>query len=108
MFQGEDISETAVREVREETGVETEFVSLLCFRHMHALRWGTDDIYFVCLLKPLTSEVNIDQKEIAASKWVDVSFMTFTIIKGTFFDAMCMFLKVSLSTNPREKCGFLV
>ncbi len=62
-----------MREVREETGLETEFVSLLSFRHMHGFRWSTDDIYFICLLKPLTRKVTIDDEEISASKWVDVS-----------------------------------
>ena len=76
---GENLQETAIREVREETGIETEFVSLLCFRHMHEVRWGTDDLYFVCLLKPLSSEVKMDGKEISACKWIDVSNIEFTV-----------------------------
>ncbi len=59
--------------MREETGIETEFITLLSFRHMHKFRFGTDDIYFICLLKPLTDKVAIDHGEIAACKWIDVS-----------------------------------
>ena len=39
---------------------------------MHGFRWGMDDIFFVCLLKPLTSEIKIDEKEITAAKWTEV------------------------------------
>lgn len=71
--EGEDIWKTAIRETKEETGVETEFVSLMCFRQMHSYNWGIDDIYFACLLKPLSSEIEINPSEIAAAKWMDVS-----------------------------------
>ena len=72
-FIGESLFDTAVRETREETGVETEPVALLCFRHMHSYRWDTSDLYFTCLLRPLTSEINFDVGEIAACKWMSVS-----------------------------------
>lgn len=72
-FAGESISTTAVREVKEETGIDTEFVSILCFRHMRDIRWHTDDLYFICLLRPLTTDVTMDRREIAAYKWIDVS-----------------------------------
>ena len=70
---GENLFDTAVRETREETGVDTEPVALLCFRHMHSYRWNCSDLYFACLLRPLTSDINYDNKEIAACKWIDVS-----------------------------------
>ena len=52
------------------------FVSLLCFRHLHQYRWGTSDLYFVCLLKPLHTDIKIDAGEIASCKWMDVSNRT--------------------------------
>lgn len=61
-----------MREVKEETGIETEFVSLLCFRHMHQFRWGNSDFFFICLLKPLTVDVVIDRSEISEYKWIKV------------------------------------
>ena len=69
---GEELWETAIRETFEETGVKTEFVAMLCFRHMHEYRWGTDDIYFVCLLRPLTTDITVNPAEIAEAKWTDV------------------------------------
>jgi len=38
---GEDISEAAVREVFEETGIKTEYLSMLAFRHLRAFIFGT-------------------------------------------------------------------
>ena len=40
---------------------------------MRTIRWHTDDLYFICLLRPLTTDVKIDTGEIAAWKWIDVS-----------------------------------
>lgn len=73
VFSGENLFETAVRETKEETGVDTEPVALLCFRHMHGYRWNCSDFYFTCLLRPLTTELQHDDQEIAACKWMDVS-----------------------------------
>ena len=62
--------------MKEETGIDTIFVSLLCFRHLHQYRWGTSDLYFVCLLKPLHTDIKMDTGEIANCKWMDVSNRT--------------------------------
>ena len=51
---GEHLVDAIVREVLEETGVETKFESLVCFRHWHGYRYGKSDIYFVCRLAPLS------------------------------------------------------
>ena len=72
IYVGEELWETAVRETWEETGIRSQFVSMLCFRHMHGYRWGTDDIYFACLLRPLTTDITIHPAEIADAKWMDV------------------------------------
>ena len=45
---------------------------MLCFRHMHGYRWGTDDIYFACLLRPLSTDIILQPGEIADAKWMDV------------------------------------
>jgi len=77
---GEDIWQTAIRETLEETGIQTEFVSLLCFRHMHGYRWGIDDLYFACLLRPLNTDITISPSEIADAKWMDVSSSSFDMV----------------------------
>ena len=69
---GEDLAETARREVFEETGIKTEFVSVLCFRHQHNYRHGQSDIYFVCHLRPLTDELNPCPLEIAKCTWMNL------------------------------------
>lgn len=40
---------------------------------MHQYRWGMDDLYFACLLRPLNSDIVINPSEIADAKWMDVS-----------------------------------
>ncbi|KAK2157453.1 hypothetical protein LSH36_191g03068 [Paralvinella palmiformis] len=69
---GENIGETAEREVYEETGIRTKFQCVVAFRHMHQFRFGCSDFYFVCLMKPLTLEINRCQYEIADARWLDL------------------------------------
>lgn len=53
---GEDLFETAIREVKEETGLSTVFHSLLTFRHRKNGAFGCSDFYYVCLLQPADLE----------------------------------------------------
>ena len=69
---GEHLAEAVVREVLEETGVETEFHSVVCFRHWHGYRYGKSDIYFVCRLTPLTREIAMQTQEIQECIWMPV------------------------------------
>lgn len=68
---GEDLCDTAVREVLEETGIETEFVSVLCIRQSHTALFGKSDLFFICLLKPKTTTIKMQAAEISACEWVD-------------------------------------
>jgi ADP-ribose pyrophosphatase YjhB (NUDIX family) len=68
----EELSAAACREVLEETGVETEFVGVVGFRHMHGVLFGKSDLYFLCLLKPKTTEIKIQESEIFACEWKDI------------------------------------
>ncbi|EGC37148.1 hypothetical protein DICPUDRAFT_91689 [Dictyostelium purpureum] len=79
---GEDICATAVREVFEETGVKTEFVSILGFRQLHNYAFNRGDIYYICALKPISEEINIDPHEIALCKWAPVE--EFVLTQSTF------------------------
>ncbi|BFZ18544.1 hypothetical protein BsWGS_21583 [Bradybaena similaris] len=67
---GEDISETARREVLEETGVDTQFVCVIAYRHMHNYRHGCSDFYHVCLMKPLSTDIKACPLEIAECRWM--------------------------------------
>lgn len=68
--QGEHLVDAAIREVFEETGVETRFESISCFRHWHGYRYGKSDIYFVSLLSPITTEINMQEEEIVECLWL--------------------------------------
>eukprot|EP00043_Microstomoeca_roanoka_P011877 m.112351 g.112351 ORF g.112351 m.112351 type:complete len:282 (-) comp15323_c1_seq1:340-1185(-) len=67
---GEDISAAAVREVFEETGIETRFKSLLSFRQQHGVAFGISDLYMICRCEPLTTEIRACPTEIAEAKWM--------------------------------------
>uniref|UniRef100_A0A0M3I4M6 Nudix hydrolase domain-containing protein n=1 Tax=Ascaris lumbricoides TaxID=6252 RepID=A0A0M3I4M6_ASCLU len=70
----EDIFDAGVREVFEETGVQTEPVCLLCFRHFHGFRFqDNSDLYFVCVMKPVDEnhiEVKPCPHETSACRWM--------------------------------------
>ncbi|XP_041845727.1 nucleoside diphosphate-linked moiety X motif 6 isoform X3 [Melanotaenia boesemani] len=72
---GENIGATAVREVFEETGVRSEFRSLLSIRqqHNHPGAFGMSDMYIICRLSPLTYEINFCTQECLRCEWLDLS-----------------------------------
>lgn len=70
--KSEDIFSGAVREVKEETGVDTIFLEMVAFRHVHLLAFEKSDLLFVCMLKPLSSDIIVDEKEIEDAKWMGV------------------------------------
>ncbi len=72
LHPGEHIEEAVVREIREETGIETRFERLVCFRHWHGYRYAKSDIYFVCRLSPLSMEIRHDPEEIDECLWMPV------------------------------------
>jgi 8-oxo-dGTP pyrophosphatase MutT (NUDIX family) len=72
LHQGEHIVDGVIREVMEETGVQTEFDSLVCFRHWHGYRYGKSDIYFICRLHPLSEEISRQDEEIEECLWMPV------------------------------------
>jgi 8-oxo-dGTP pyrophosphatase MutT (NUDIX family) len=70
--EGEHIVDAAIREVREETGIEAEFEALTCFRHIHHLNFGKSNLYFICRMRPLTYDITIDEGEIEEAFWMPV------------------------------------
>ncbi|KAI5071367.1 hypothetical protein GOP47_0013618 [Adiantum capillus-veneris] len=68
--QGEDLCCGAVREVKEETGVETEFLQVVSFRHGHHVSFSKSDLYFTCVLRPLSCNIILQDNEIEAAKWI--------------------------------------
>ncbi|KAK7386265.1 hypothetical protein VNO78_26377 [Psophocarpus tetragonolobus] len=70
ILEAEEIYTGAVREVKEETGIDTEFIEVIAFRHAHNVAFEKSDLFFICMLRPLSSEIVSDDLEIAAAKWM--------------------------------------
>ncbi|XVF88662.1 hypothetical protein PTKIN_Ptkin19aG0068500 [Pterospermum kingtungense] len=66
----EDIFSGVVREVKEETGVDTVFLEMVAFRHAHRVAFEKSDLLFACMLKPLSSDITVDEKEIQDANWM--------------------------------------
>jgi ADP-ribose pyrophosphatase YjhB (NUDIX family) len=84
IFLGEDISDAAIREVLEETGVQTRFNSLVAFRHSHGSQFGCSDIYLIVHLSPEdeTQPLIKCDREIEECCWMQVNYK----IHGCIFD----------------------
>lgn len=99
MEEKEEIMETAVRETFEETGIRTEGDCVLCFRHFIDFSFGHDDFLFVCLLRPLSTEITADPKEISKCRWMRVeefqSLDTATPLMMVFAKRLWAMLNVS-------------
>ncbi|XP_036097283.1 nucleoside diphosphate-linked moiety X motif 6 isoform X1 [Molossus molossus] len=72
---GEDIGDTAVREVFEETGVRSEFKSLLSVRqqHRHPGAFGKSDMYLICRLQPRSFAIQPCPHECLRCQWMDLA-----------------------------------
>ncbi|XP_057732705.1 nudix hydrolase 2-like [Arachis stenosperma] len=70
--EGEDICTAAIREVKEETGIDTEFVEVLAFRQSHQTFFQKSDLFFACLLQPYSFKIQRQASEIAAAQWMPI------------------------------------
>ncbi|XP_010069708.2 nudix hydrolase 7 isoform X1 [Eucalyptus grandis] len=70
--EGEDICDAVVREVKEETGVDTKFVEILCFRQSHKSFFTKSDLLFLCVLQPESSAIDKQNVEIEAAQWMPI------------------------------------
>lgn len=80
---GEDVSEAAVRELKEETGLDCVFDRIVCFRQAHGGLFNRSDMFFVCLCKldpkyekALREGKDIEllpqEEEILCADWIDM------------------------------------
>nr|XP_043607909.1 nudix hydrolase 2-like [Erigeron canadensis]XP_043607910.1 nudix hydrolase 2-like [Erigeron canadensis]XP_043607911.1 nudix hydrolase 2-like [Erigeron canadensis] len=70
IHEGEDICVGVVREVKEETGIDTEFVEVLAFSQEHKVFFGKSEILFMCMMRPLSFDIQIQETEIEAAQWM--------------------------------------
>ncbi|KAA8537268.1 hypothetical protein F0562_027045 [Nyssa sinensis] len=68
--EGEDICDAAVREVKEETGIDTKFVEILAFRQSHKSFFEKSDLFFMCMLHALSFDIQKQESEIEAAQWM--------------------------------------
>ena len=72
--KGETLDQAAVREVFEETGIESEYVGILGMREIHTnFRHGQGDLYFPCLMKlkeGASDEINMQESELSKCEWL--------------------------------------
>lgn len=72
LLQGEEIDEGVVREVKEETGIDTNFIGVVGFRHAHDALFTKSDIFFICFLEGISDAISIQESEIESSQWMNI------------------------------------
>lgn len=79
---GEDITEAAIREMKEETGLNCIFHKIVCFRQSHGVgSTGKSDLFFICLMgldpayykEGKEIELTPQEEEIAGIDWMDMN-----------------------------------
>ena len=67
------IQNAAIREVKEETGIDITFESIISIGHFYPHQFNKSNLYILCRAKALSHEIKIeDTDEILACKWVDI------------------------------------
>ncbi|KAL5798124.1 hypothetical protein ACOSQ2_002944 [Xanthoceras sorbifolium] len=103
--ESEDICTAAVREVKEETGIDTEFIEVLAFRQSHQSFFRKSDLFFVCMLRPLSFDIQKQDSEIEAAQWMraeDYADQPFNQ-KNELFKNMA---KICLTKSEKYYAGF--
>ena len=77
MDPGEKIQEAAEREVREETGINAEFLGVLGIRETARFHYGASDLYFGAILLSKSTEFAIeDVTEVKKAQWIPLEAVT--------------------------------
>ncbi|KAM3266877.1 Nudix hydrolase 8 [Capsicum annuum] len=107
ILESEEIFTGVVREVKEETGINTEFVEVMAFRHAHNVAFEKSDLFFVCLLRALSKQIMADDLEIQAAKWMPlVEFVEQPLIQGD--DMFKKIIDIFLARLGKRYCGLSV
>ncbi|CAK7324498.1 unnamed protein product [Dovyalis caffra] len=68
--ESEEIFMAAIREVKEETRIDTEFLEILAFRQWHKSFFEKSDLFFLCMLRPVSFDIEKQELEIEAAQWM--------------------------------------
>ena len=68
----EDIATGIVREILEETSIQTTFSGIVNIRHHHFGQFGTSNLYVVCMLEPNSFDIEREVAEIARAQWMPI------------------------------------
>ncbi|KAJ7944705.1 Nudix family hydrolase [Quillaja saponaria] len=83
ILEAEEIYTGGIREVKEETEIDSEFVEVIAFRHIHNMAFEKSDLFFICMLRPLSTQIIVEDLEIQAAKWMPlVEFIKQPLIQG--------------------------
>jgi 8-oxo-dGTP pyrophosphatase MutT (NUDIX family) len=101
----EDLDIAARREVLEETGINTEFLGILCFRHAHKFLFDKSDLFFVCLMRPTSSKITIQESEIADCRWMDFEEYSqqALFLKSPLYSKLNEYIKSVVTSSKTQK-----
>ncbi|KAJ4850724.1 hypothetical protein Tsubulata_037801 [Turnera subulata] len=68
--EGEDVCTAVVREVKEETAIDTEFLEVLAFGESHQSFFQKSELFFLCILRPVSFDIQEQESEILAAQWM--------------------------------------
>ncbi|KAL1805988.1 hypothetical protein ACET3Z_029056 [Daucus carota] len=105
--ESEEIFTGAVREVKEETGIDTEFLEVVAFRHAQNVAFQKSDLFFVCMLRPLSNQIVIDDIEVQAAKWMALDeFIEQPLIQGD--NMFKKIIDICIARIGKQYCGLSV
>nr|GMD38565.1 nudix hydrolase 2-like [Ipomoea batatas] len=85
--------------------IDTEFVEILAFRQSHNSFFGKSDLFFVCMLRPLSLTINKQDSEIEKAQWMGIE----EYAAQPFVQKREMFKKIAqicLAKRDNEYTGF--
>mmetsp|Transcript_1121 Transcript_1121/g.1127 ORF Transcript_1121/g.1127 Transcript_1121/m.1127 type:complete len:115 (+) Transcript_1121:385-729(+) len=93
--------EGVVREVKEETGIDTKAVGVLGFREVLKFQFGQPDLYFLVYLEPLNFEIKEDKVEVVDTCWITYDRFVNETAQGIARDLL-RFMYQDSQTPPQE------
>ncbi|KAI4320850.1 hypothetical protein MLD38_034291 [Melastoma candidum] len=68
--EGENTHVAAVREVKEETGIDAEFLKILSVKELHNALFSWSELTFICAMRPTSFDIQMEESEIDAAEWM--------------------------------------